>query len=272
MEEKNKISQNERKILIFKYMIQFLEIFGMENYGASAEVDWEAVFNNFTKCGIFDFNFGVEDLVVHNSDNEFRDNVFKFVENQVLDGYPVWRLFHMSEWLRDKCEQELLEREHCKDVEFFNKTKCLHCKYFEDELEIAFSHELSSFDIGYYKNIDEFKAKAKHMAEETMCGAPKVKFIKHHLKCNKRIELLHEMEEEFKSKHPNFSRFDLESLPNKFKYKKFNLDDASQPNAYTLRSHSWILQPEVLKKCGYFEENSEMTPEKFEELYDHIPR
>lgn len=30
---------NERKVEIFKYMIQFLEIYGNENFGQSAEID-----------------------------------------------------------------------------------------------------------------------------------------------------------------------------------------------------------------------------------------
>ena len=53
----------------------------------------------------------------------------------------------------------------------------------------------------------------------------------------------------------------------KFKYKKFNYRDESQDDS----SRDWVLYPLALKRCNYFIE-SDMTPEKFEKLWNEIPR
>ena len=98
---------NERKVEIFKYMIQFLEIYGNENFGQSAEIDWLRVWEYCSACDILDFNYEIEDLVYNTKDEEFRDKVFAFVEKQAIEGYPLWRLFKMSKWLYDKCEADL---------------------------------------------------------------------------------------------------------------------------------------------------------------------
>ena len=117
-----KAQRELRKIDIFKYMIQFLEIYGNENFGQSAEVNWAAVWDYYSHCDMLDFNTEVEDLVYNTSDEEFRDKVFEYIEHQVVDGYPLWRLFKMSKWLFDKCEEELIQNEHQKDIEYFNTT------------------------------------------------------------------------------------------------------------------------------------------------------
>ena len=270
MKEKNKISSDERKILIFKYMVQFLEIFGYENYGESAEVDWGKTFNYCTSCGLFDFNPEVESLVFENTDEEFRDNVFEFVEKQVLEGYPVWRLFKMSKWLEDKCEEELKIQEHLKDIKYYNTTRCYRCKYFKNSLEIGFAHALSPLDINHFKNMDECNEEMTRLATKTVSGKPIIKFVKHNMTCGKRLEMIDERKknDEANGKHTHsFSRFE-HNYENGFKYKKFNYNDDSQPEY----PNSWVLNPMVLKRCPFFEENPDMTPEKFEKLYGEIPR
>ena len=59
---------NGRKVEIFKYMIQFLEIYGNENFGESAEIDWPRVWEYCSKCDMLDFNYEVEDLVYNTKD------------------------------------------------------------------------------------------------------------------------------------------------------------------------------------------------------------
>ena len=61
-------------------MIQFLEIYGNENFGESAQIDWPRVWEYCSECDILDFNYEVEDLVYNTKDEEFRDKVFAFVE------------------------------------------------------------------------------------------------------------------------------------------------------------------------------------------------
>ena len=40
------------------------------------------------------------EIVNVNSEEEFRDKMFSWIEKQVLDGYPIWRLFKLNNWLK----------------------------------------------------------------------------------------------------------------------------------------------------------------------------
>ena len=235
---------NERIIKIFKYFVQFLEIYGAENYGQSAEVNWERVWNFCNSCNVLDFNFELEDLVYNNSEEQFRDNVFTFIEKQALEGYPLWRLFTMSKWLEDKCEEELHESEYKKDVEYFNKTKCYRCKNFHNEISMIGSTLIDPIVSKSFNNMEELK----NYVKEHKC---QVQHYQQMIDCNKRKELLEE------SQSSTFRTV-------KFKYKKFNADEFAR--------NKWSLNPMEHKRCPYFEENKEMTVDKFIELYEEINR
>lgn len=256
-EEKEKAEL--RKVEIFKYMIQFLEIYGNENFGQSAEVNWARVWDFCSHCDTLDFNYEVEDLVYNTNEEEFRDKVFEFVEKQAIEGYPIWRLFNMSKWLFDKCEEELKQNEHEKDVEYFNKTKCYRCQYFSHRLRLIFSTPFEPVCSGDFDTINDFRKRYPDA---------KVKSLSHIMNCRKREEFL---DEAFKKacEKGNWGRhFENEFKQNyKFKYSKFNYTDESQDDY----SRDWVLYPLALKRCNYFIE-SDMTPEKFEKLWHEIPR
>lgn len=257
---KKDIDTDERKVEIFKYMIQFLEIYGNENFGESAEIDWSKVWEYCSKCDMMDFNIEVEDLVYHTSDDEFRDKVFEFVEHQVLDGYPLWRLFKMSDWLSQKCEEELINIEHQKDIEYFNKTKCYRCKYFQCKLQIMYATAIEPCCVGDYDSIEQLRERKPNAVPRS---------ITHKMTCNKRQELLSEAFHKKYGDNKHVSSFEKEDFDYNynFKYKKFNYRDESQNNY----SKYWEIYPMKLKRCPYFEE-SDMTLEKFEKLWDRIPR
>ena len=241
---------NQRIIQIFKFFVQFLEIYGQENYGQSAEVDWEKVWNFVNRCGILDNNEELEHLVHYSTDEEFRNNVFSYVEKQALEGYPLWRLFTMSKWLENKCEQELYEKKKKKDVEYFNTIKCYRCKYFHNQIH-TIGHTLSEPIQGKrFDNVDELK----QYVQQTQY------VIQKHwqdMNCMKREDLI-------KCRHNNgIRRFHNNNYH--FRYKGFNVKNDS-------RTHEWIFNPMKLLDCPYFEENKNMTVKNFEKVYGEIPR
>lgn len=252
---------NERKVEIFKYMIQFLEIYGNENFGESTEIDWSRVWEYCSACDMLDFNYEVEDLVYNTKDEEFRDKVFAFVEKQAIEGYPLWRLFKMSKWLYDKCEADLEAAEHAKDVEYFNNTKCYRCKNFKNSLHIVYSTPLEPILMGNFDSVGDFRQQYPDA---------RVKSYSHNMICLEREKQLHEAYEKACEKD-SFLRHHFEEQEfkqnYKFKYKKFNYRDESQDDS----SKDWVLYPLALKRCNYFIE-SDMTPEKFEKLWNEIPR
>lgn len=257
------VDSDFRKVEVFKHMVKFLEIYGNENFGQSAEVNWKQVWDYCSRCDMLDFNVEVEELVYHTPDEEFRDRVFEFIEKQILDGYPVWRLFTMSKWLYDKCEQELLDNERKKDIEYFEKTKCYRCKHFKNKLTIMYNTLFEPFNLKDFDTIKEFKDSVKPI---------EVKNVKYNMYCTKREELLNEAyKKKFEGKE-FISHFKESNFKEnyRFKYNKFNVGEDDEWEGFR-RNNEWILNPSKLKRCPYFEE-SDMTAERFVELYGEIPR
>lgn len=231
-------------IELFKYFVQFLEIFGQENYGGSAEVNWPAVYSFCESYGLFDFNDDLEEIVYSESEEEFRDKAFEYIEKQILDGYPVWRLFNMSKWLFDKFEKELDDQEREKDIKYFNKVKCYKCKHFSDHMEY-FTKQMTPkriFPGEVPEGISDIRAINIH----------------HTMSCSVRNDLLAQNEKEFR----------FEGRYKKFKYKKFN---STERIGWEADQRRWTLIPWELKNCPYFE-NNDMTPEEFLKLYFEISR
>ena len=167
----------------------------------------------------------------------------------------------MSKWLYDKCEADLMTAEHAKDVEYFNNTKCYRCKNFKNSLHIVYSTPLEPILMDNFKSVEDFRQQYPDA---------RVKSYSHNMVCLKREKQLHEAYEKACEKDPFFRHAlrDREFKQNyKFKYKKFNYRDESQDDS----SNDWVLYPLALKGCNYFIE-SDMTPEKFEKLWNEIPR
>ena len=168
-----KIRNERRAIEIFQHFISFLEIYGQENFGENVEINWPGVYSNCVEFGLFDENPDVEEIVNVNSEEEFRDKMFSWIEKQVLDGYPIWRLFKLNNWLYEQLEKELHENEYKKDVEYFNKYKCFTCKYFYDDIywldkesKLMYYPDatvIHKWEKGSYKNKKLFKYHLKSM-------------------------------------------------------------------------------------------------------------
>ena len=235
-------NDKRRAIEVFKYMVQFLEVFGQENYGGSAEVSWPDVFIFCNKYHMLDFNESLEDVIYAESEEEFRDKCFSWMEMQILGGYPVWRLFKMSDWLSGQLEKEMLDNEQAKDKKYFKSVKCYHCKHFTDNMSII------DKNTGFSYHLDTLPDNKKNelLSYNT---------IIHFMDCKERtrqIEIAKGDNNSHRSRDPKLS------------YKQFNFDQ------YTARG-SWKLNPSKLKRCPYYEDNG-MTYEQFLEKYYEILR
>lgn len=237
------IRAKSHSIELFKYFVQFLEIFGQENYGGSAEVNWPAVYEFCSSYDIFSFNQELEDIVYAEKEEEFRDKAFEYVEKQILDGYPVWRLFHMSKWLYDQFEKELADQENKKDIEYFNKTRCYRCKHYKETMEY------------YTKNGYPMKIRPGEMPKDLMGHEvdPRTINMIHWRSCDVRDKQYKELEDKSNSRFETF----------KFEYKRFNSDEMGICGR---DQRKWKLIPWELKRCPYFEDSG-ITFNEFIKLY-----
>ena len=117
-------------ITVFKYFISFLEVWKEENYGQSAEINWQAVWKFVNTSHLLDFNDELTDLVNSNPD-KLEENVHKWIENRILNNEPVYLLFNMSDWLFRKLEEEHNGNIERAERKRFEERKCYRCKYWK---------------------------------------------------------------------------------------------------------------------------------------------
>ena len=237
----------DRSIITFKHFISFLEIYGQENFGENVEINWPLVYEQCIKFGLLDFNTQLEEVIFSESDEEFRDKCFMWIENQIYEGYPIWRLFHLNNWLRDKLEKELINRCEKEEMDFFNNHKCLKCKYYVDSVSFIgmdkFSHVYNKKNIELYNN------------------GLKPENILHRVNCLYRQKLINDVS---KSKTTLSRRSRFHPTPIEFTYKPFNHDDEDRMR--------WTLDVKECIDCPYFEIGEIDTYEKFIETYGEIYR
>ena len=221
-------------ITVFKYFISFLEVWKQENYGQSAEINWQAVWGFVNASSVLDFNDELTDLVNSNPD-EIEEKVHKWMEDRVLNDEPVYHLFKMSDWLYDKLEKEYQNNVERGERKRFCDNKCYHCKYWNDYPSIWVQ------EYGMLKEYHPGEGDEKLWQTHS---------ITHHQSCLKWEELL----EALKKNDKHLSRFDRE-----FSYKPFNGD----------RLGKFYPNPLELNDCPYFEENG-MTYDKYIKKYREL--
>ena len=233
----------ERGIQIFHYFIDFLNIWGAENYGESAEVDWGKVYIDCHKFGMFDFNESLEKVVNAENEEEFRDLTFQWIENKVYEGLPIWRYFKVSKWLEDKLEEEELDKEKKEILSLYKNNKCFKCKYYRDNamffLKSSDMEKLSNLPIKNPNNLYSLKECYEYWTDQR---------ILHDESCAKRKELLEEAKKD---------SFDIFRRDAKLEYEAFNVKSTGY------RPEKWRLNPEKLNDCPYFEESEEDTFKSF---------
>lgn len=249
-----KINDKYRSIKLFEYFIEFLKIFGQENYGESAEVNWYAVFNYCQSYGLFDFNDELTDIIYTEDPTEFRDKCFSLLEKNILEGYPVWRLFKMSDWLMNQLEKQLHEFEVEKDKKYFYKTtRCFRCKYYSEHISAI--HRKTHYS--YHAQDSNGYIKPEYNTLDYN--------LFHFRNCEKRTAILEEKIADMKAKGQYVSH-DFERYYT-FKYRRFNLG-----TGWSRDNKNWKLNPWTLRRCPLFEENPNMTYEEFIKKFAEMPR
>ena len=247
-----KHNTTEKKMYIFKNFINFLEIYGQENLGCGYEVNWTRVHRMIVDNNIFDFNNELEEVIYNNNERydseEFRDRCYKYIEEQILKGDPVWHLFklskHLTKVLQDEEDRQTMEMFKKK----YDKHLCYKCKYFKNNIIVydQFDRIRLNDYIERHPNVNPIHLNLSH---EMVCKyrEERVKYISDHKK-------------EF-----NIGWHDIERGINRQLTKEgFSsklLFEKETPYSY---KHEFTLKPLLNQcKCKFFEENKDMTFDKY---------
>ena len=251
-QEYNKYNTTEKKMYIFKNFINFLEIYGQENLGCGYEINWTQVHRMIVDNNMFDFNDELEEVIYHNDESydseEFRDRCYKYIEEQILKGYPVWHLFKLSKHLTKVLQDE----EDRKTMEMFkkkyNKHLCYRCKHFKNNIVV-------------YENFNRIPI--KDYIERHPGINPILLNLSHEMYCKyreERVEYISEHMKEFNifwhDKERGINRqLTKEGFSSKLLFEK------DTPYSY---NREFILKPLSNQcKCKFFEENKDMTFDKY---------
>lgn len=224
-------------ITVFKYFLSFLEVWKEENYGTSAEINWQAVWGFVNTSGVLDGNDELAELV-HSKPDEVEEKIHTWLENRILNDEPVYLLFKMSPWLFDKLEKERNENILSAEKKRFDECKCYKCKYWKD---------LVSIWIEQYGMLETY-----HVGEcndELWECHP----IHHNIECLKHKELY----EKLTNGRLGGAVFNTDI---EFSYKPFN--DMT-------RTHKFYPNPQKLTDCPYFED-TKITYDEYIEKYKEL--
>lgn len=150
---KKQFNTEERRMFLFKCFVSFLELWGEENYGNSSIVDWVKVYNYVCDNNIITSSNEIDDLVYGDLDpesDEFRDKVYKFIEDHVIEDVPMHTFFKLSPWLKRKLDEEIENKIRKECEEIFNKSKCLQCKHYIDHVTIFDAKTLNQYTVEDY--------------------------------------------------------------------------------------------------------------------------
>ena len=158
--EKEELSDN-KKIFLFKWFIKFLEIYGQETFGESASINWGLVHDEIIGHDIWSMNMELDNLLYNDQESldseEFRDKVFSYIENQVIRGYPIFRLFYLPEKLKKYYEDEIKQEIYENDKKRFAKYKCFKCKHYCDKIDVYVGDPSMNIMGSSLIDIDTFK-------------------------------------------------------------------------------------------------------------------
>ena len=158
--EKEKLSDN-KKIYLFKWFIKFLEIYGQETFGESASINWGLVHDEIIGHDVWSMNMELDNLLYNDSESldseEFRDKVFSYIEDKVIKGYPIFRLFYLPEKLKKYYEDEIKQEIYENDKKRFTKYKCFKCKHYYDKIDVYVGDPSKNIMDKAFIDIDTFK-------------------------------------------------------------------------------------------------------------------
>lgn len=144
-----------KKYYYFLAIRDIVRLFGEQELCSECEVNVPAVINY-----IDSYNFNIDTW-----DTTSKEELYQKITDDILDGYPVWRLLDIPEYKMNILEKELSDKAQ-KELEQLKKTyKCYTCKYFNETVtSIGILRECNWKASENYNNGHEhiFKLKRNH--------------------------------------------------------------------------------------------------------------
>lgn len=251
---------NETDIKLLELAIIYFGKYGKENFKENSyKLNWISIFTIIVYNRYYDNLVEYDELrKVFNSNDEnlIKEKAFKYFDKIVENGENISKLFIF----KDKEDTEKYKKlEKIKYIESqknkFNSIKCYKCKHFSqivtainnDTIEISVNTAMKIEN----KSFDEIKYSY---------------LISHKYDCNKREEVV-----------DNLSRNDTYTFDKELRINK-KIEENNEPDHFkffekdNILIKNWSLKPlNINCECKYFEENKDMTFEKYiKENYEVI--
>lgn len=114
------------KFLYFKAMIDIAELWGNQEIG-TCEVD---ILEISKYCNSFNFNIDIWG-VSGKTEDEIKENMYEFITNLILDGFPIWRMLKLSDFTKNMIEKTFKNDMDKKFKEMCKIYKCYTCVYYK---------------------------------------------------------------------------------------------------------------------------------------------
>lgn len=267
--EKEELSEN-KKIFLFKWFIKFLEIYGQETFGESASINWGLVHNEIIGHDIWSMNMELDNLLYNEHESldseEFRDKVFSYIEDRVIKGYPIFRLFYLPEKLKKYYEDEIKQNIYKNDKKRFARYKCFKCKHYCNKINVYVGDPGMNIMGVADMSIETFKERYPNVDIETFR-------LIHHQMCDLHEKYFKEFENDetkgfvsFTYKEQNFNKWiDKHGYAKGVKFPK----DESHPDEL---KRNYELKPLLNRcKCNEYEPIENFSFDDFLKKYIELP-
>lgn len=117
-----------RKVWYFLAVKEILELYIEQEVGTSCEINIPLVWEYIDSPQFIGDHFECTD----------KEAIYQSVTDDILAGYPVWRLFKLTPWTNRIMENQFKEFLEQRDEELKKTYKCYTCKWYEEtDMEIG---------------------------------------------------------------------------------------------------------------------------------------
>ena len=121
------IYTTERQLMIYQVITEVLQVF------ADTEIGTDIALNNKVIAAYLNSDEHIGDYF----DAKTKEDCYAVFTNQILNGYPVWRMLDLPEWTMSQMEKEFHDRLDQQEQKAKQQYKCLTCTYYS-EIQCAF--------------------------------------------------------------------------------------------------------------------------------------
>ena len=108
----------------YEVLKEFLEIYANEFIGNNTSINLENV-AQYLNSNKYLARFKINSYT--------KDEIFKILEEDIVNGFPIWQLLNVSDWTKNILELEFASTVNKELEDNKNKYKCLTCKYYEEK-------------------------------------------------------------------------------------------------------------------------------------------